>query len=68
MSKGPDTKIVRGRIAGRLCAVCGRRTGEHTYGFRSTLADNGIEGDKAHPRCVAGLQNAKMKRERIEHG
>jgi hypothetical protein len=60
-----SAKVVRGKIAGRLCAVCNKRTGEHTYGFRETLAANGISGDKAHERCVRKLSGAKMKRERL---
>lgn len=58
-------QIIRGRIAGRLCAVCQKRNGEHTYGFRETLRANGIDGDKAHVKCVQGLKGAKMKRDRI---
>lgn len=60
-----SAKIVKGKIAGRLCAVCNKRTGEHTYGFRETLRANGIDGDKAHVRCVKGLKGAKMKRDRL---
>jgi len=63
-----SAKIVRGRIAGRLCAVCNKRTGEHTYGFRETLSANGIAGDKAHVRCVQTLKGATMKRDRIRAG
>ena len=58
-------RIIRGRIAGRQCAVCGKRTGEHTYGFRGALSANGIKGDKAHIRCVKALKGAKMKRDRL---
>jgi hypothetical protein len=60
-----SAKVVRGKIAGRLCAVCQKRTGEDTYGFHGILSANGIAGDKAHPRRVKGLKNAKMKRERL---
>lgn len=60
-----SSQIKNGKIAGRLCAVCGKRNGEHTYGFRETLRANGIEGDKAHVKCVQSLSNAKMKRDRV---
>lgn len=53
------------KVAGRLCAVCKKRTGEHTYGFHETLRANGIIGDKAHVSCIKELRNAKMKRERM---
>lgn len=59
-------KLYRGKIAGRICAVCGKANGEHTYGFRSTLQANGIAGDKAHVKCVAKLDRAVMRKDTIK--
>lgn len=41
----------------RVCAVCGKRHGV-TYGFRSTLARNGVKGDKATIECIKKLTKA----------
>lgn len=45
----------------RVCVICGKalrkvgNTIETTYGYRTMLRINGIEGDKAHPSCIASL-------------
>jgi hypothetical protein len=62
---GEGARRIGSKVAGRLCAVCNKRTGDHTYGFRETLRANGIIGDKAHVRCVQKLKGATMKRARL---
>lgn len=64
-AKPMSVKLYRGKIAGRVCAVCGKANGKHTYGFRSTLAANGIAGDKAHVGCVAKLDKAVMRKDKL---
>jgi len=41
---------------GRVCAICGERTNEPTYGFARFLRWHGLPGALAHVRCVAALK------------
>jgi hypothetical protein len=45
----------------QVCAVCGERHGV-TFGFRSTLARNGIKGDKATIECIGKLPKSPERK------
>jgi hypothetical protein len=50
------------KVAGHLCAVCNKRTGEDTYGFRETLRANGILGNKVPPSLRAEVPEPEGER------